>query len=125
MKRVLRRRILVATAAGIAVGVWAGIATASSDPPAPPGLRPDGTLDVSQLPGCVPIGKGDGTDAIAGCVDRELLFAPPSDVPPDEGGPKGGPPTEAGLPVKGPGGDIVGRYFPDRGFVPEPSLGGS
>lgn len=124
MRGTLRRRVLIAVAAGVVVGASAGLAMAGSDQPPPPGLRPDGTLDVSQLPECVPVGMGDGTDAIAGCVDRELLFAPPSDVPPlgvGKGGGKGGPPAEVGLPVRGPAGEIVGYYFPDLGFVPDPS----
>jgi hypothetical protein len=117
MRSTLGRRVLVATAIGIIVGLGAAFALADGPTP-PPGLRPDGTLDVASLPDCIPVGRGDGTDGIAGCVDRDLLYGPPA------GGPgrsvaKAAAQSKAGFPVKDASGNVVGRYFPERGFVPD------
>lgn len=117
-KRILAKRILVVTVAGVSVGLLAARVLASDDPPPPPGLQPDGTLDVSQMPDCIPVGRGDGTDEIAGCVDRDLLFAPPT-APPPINKQATNQQAEAGFPVKDEAGEIVGYYIPDVGFVEE------
>lgn len=103
------RKLLIAVLAG-AVSV-AGLSWAwasSHDVPLPPGVDPDGTVTVPNMPERIPVADENGN--LAGYVDRNAMFGPPTGLPTEV-------PEPQKLPVTDQQGKLVG-FLGENGFQP-------
>jgi hypothetical protein len=105
------KAVMIAALIIVSMMSFAAGAVASNESPPPPWVLPNGTIDVSKLPECIPVAGPDGEPAVDEqgeliCIPTEQLFAPPPDVGP--AGPGLNPPGFAPS-------DIMGR-----GYIEQP-----